>query len=179
MCGFERGFAADFISRKIRGRFAAWLKPSPDTERQGTGNRDEGLEKPAELGFVLSHPSEARMGHPLLKNRLNSCPSIGESFEIVAPIEHVPSWPRSVGKNLRPDGYANTFKPRKRAKSGLPNLLDGDDLGDKMPDSKDECIHFPTIGGGELTGVINGLYSDIARWFLIPQIQMLTFFGIS
>jgi hypothetical protein len=29
----ERGFAAYLVSQKLRGRVAAWLKPSPDTGR--------------------------------------------------------------------------------------------------------------------------------------------------
>jgi len=35
--GFDRGFAADLISRKMGGRFSAWLKPSPDTKNRDWG----------------------------------------------------------------------------------------------------------------------------------------------
>jgi hypothetical protein len=34
----RRDFAADLISRKMSEKFAAWLKPSPDSRRKATAN---------------------------------------------------------------------------------------------------------------------------------------------
>ena len=55
-----RGFAADFVFRKMSGPFAAWLKPSPDTGR-GVGQLASGGRPP---GLSIFGPSEAESLHP-------------------------------------------------------------------------------------------------------------------
>ena len=65
-----------------------------------------------------------------------SRPASGESVELASvPIENIASWPSVVGEDAGPNGYATFSRSRKRAKSDLLKLLDGDHLYNKVTDS--------------------------------------------
>jgi len=59
--GFERGFAARIVFQEDGGRFAAWLKPSPDTRRKATADPSTSLAWAASAGPSTPHSPSASL----------------------------------------------------------------------------------------------------------------------
>ncbi|MGA3161531.1 MAG: hypothetical protein ABSC77_09960 [Terracidiphilus sp.] len=83
-------------------------------------------------------------------------PAFGKRLELRNPFKRNWRGPNVISGDLRPERYAQTFKPSKRTKSGVSYLLDRQYLEYEAADGAGTRIHHTVIGGGSLAFHVSG-----------------------